>query len=442
MLASLTSASTISLTLICSISCISGILMIILLIRYHYKSQQQQQNWQQNNIIQQQKLAAIQQKTTELAAQREQLQALLQSQQTMQQQWQKNFEQQQRESLSVLQQTANNGLQTISEQVRATLNQHNQHSNEKIQQLTNATQNRLQEIGNKVDKQLASGFEKTTATFADVMRRLAIIDQAQQKITELSSHVVNLQEVLTDKHARGSFGEVQLHSLVKQVLPAAHYSLQHTLSNAKRVDCLLHLPEPTGKIAVDAKFPLENYRIMINNEHSKEIRQKAKTQFKQDIKKHIKDIASKYIIPAETSDGAIMFIPAESVFAEIHANHDDLVAIANNTRVWIASPTTMMAILNTARAVLKDAATREQVHIIQQHLHGLNLDFSRFQKRMDNLAKHIDQAQKDVEEVHTSSRKISSRFAKIEAVQLDTNKFPNQTISQEKNNSLPNTIKD
>lgn len=388
----------------------------------YYARRQARQQTQQLNTQQQQslQLQQLQQQITSLVAQREQLQQLLEQQQQAHTSQRQQAAQDQLQTMQMLQQTTQQGLQTLSQQLNHTLQQHNQHSTQKIQELTQSTRQRLQEIGQRVDQQLAAGFEKTTATFGDVMKRLTIIDQAQQKITELSSSVVSLQEVLTDKRARGAFGEVQLESLVRQVLPAAHYQMQQTLSNGKRVDCLLQLPAPTGQVAVDAKFPLESFRNMHAEAISEAERKQVSKQFKLDIKKHIRDIASKYIIPGETSDGAILFIPAEAVFAEIHAHHYELVEMAQHARVWIASPTTMMAILSTARAVLKDAATREQVHIIQQHLHGLSKDFQRFQKRMDNLSRHISQAQQDVSEVHTSSQKISSRFAKIEAVQLQS----------------------
>jgi len=193
--------------------------------------------------------------------------------------------------------------------------------------------------------------------------------------------------------------------------------MQHTLSNGKRADCLLLLPEPTGNIVIDAKFPLENYRRLQNAENESE-KKTAETQFKIDIKKHITDIAEKYIIAQETSDSAILFIPAEAIFAEIHGKYEELVEYAHQKRVWLTSPTTMMAILTTARAVLKDAATRQQIHIIQEHLIGLGKDFQRFQERMNQLSKHIQQANKDVEEVHISSQKLTTRFQKIETVEL------------------------
>ena len=181
---------------------------------------------------------------------------------------------------------------------------------------------------------------------------------------------------------------------------------------------MLFLPEPTGNIAIDAKFPLENYRLLIDSSLSETDRLQAERQFKIDIRKHIQDIAEKYIIPGETSDGAVMFIPAEAVFAEIHARHTDLVEFAQKEKIWLVSPTTMMAILTTARAVLKDAATRQQVHEIQKHLHILADDFDRFQLRMDNLAKHIAQANADAEQIHISSKKITQRFVQIEKAEL------------------------
>jgi len=194
---------------------------------------------------------------------------------------------------------------------------------------------------------------------------------------------------------------------------------------------MLFLPDPTGNIAVDAKFPLENFRLIIDPAISESEKQQALKQFKIDIRHHISDIAEKYIIPGETSDGAVMFLPAEAVFAEIHAHHQDLVEFAQHSNIWIVSPTTMMAILTTARAVLKDAATRKQVHVIQQHLRMLADDFERFQIRMDNLAKRIAQAHSDVEQVHISSRKISQRFGQIDKAELDVIKIDEPLLMQE-----------
>jgi len=279
-------------------------------------------------------------------------------------------------------------------------------------------QKRLAEISGQVEKRLDKGFEKTTETFTDVVKRLAMIDEAQKRITELSSNVVSLQEVLTDKRSRGAFGEVQMAGLISNVMPEGSYELQYSLSNNTRVDCMMFLPDPTGHIAIDSKFPLDSFQKMMDNDASESDRVAAEKQFRLDIKKHIKDISEKYIIENETADGAIMFIPAEAVFAEIHAHQPQLVEEAQRARVWMVSPTTLMAVLTTARAVLKDSATRKQIHVIQDHLVALAKDFDRFRIRMDKLSTHIQQANKDVEDVHISANKISSRFEKIEKVEL------------------------
>lgn len=288
---------------------------------------------------------------------------------------------------------------------------------EQVKQLTLSIDQRLKDIAGQVERRLSEGFEKTNQTFTDIVKRLALIDDAQKKITELSTNVVSLQEVLADKRSRGAFGEVQLTALIRNVLPEQHFSLQHTLSNNRIADCVLFLPKPSGDIVIDAKFPLESYKKMTDLQMTAEERKQAQRQFKLDIKKHINDIADKYIIPNETADGAIMFLPAEAIFAELHAYHADIVEEAYRRRVWLTSPTTLMAVLTTARSVLKDDATQRQVHLIQQHLVKLAEDFDRFRGRFDNLAKHIDQAAVDVKQIHTSANKISSRFSQIEKVE-------------------------
>ena len=297
---------------------------------------------------------------------------------------------------------------------------------ETTQALSKTIEERLEQISGKVSERLDEGFKKTNETFTSVMTRLATIDEAQKKIETLTGSVVSLQELLGDKRSRGAFGEVQLEALVRNVLPAAAFSMQYTLSSGARVDCVLRLPEPTGLVAVDSKFPLENYHRMLASDASDVERAAARRQFRLDIRKHVDDISKKYIVPGETADGAVMFVPAEAVFAEIHAYHAEVVDYANTRRVWIVSPTTLMAVLNTARAVLKDVDTRKQVHIIKDELGKLGTDFGRFQSRMDNLARHIGQAKTDVDEVHVSSRKISERFAKIERVELDAAEPPPQ----------------
>ena len=294
-------------------------------------------------------------------------------------------------------------------------------SEEVVEKLVAANNQRLEQIGEKVEHRLDQGFEKTSKVFQDVLKRLVEIDKAQEKIAELSGNVVSLQEVLSDKRSRGAFGEIQLSALISNMMPENSYSLQHTIETDRgpvRPDCVLFLPEPTGTVCVDSKFPLESYQRMTDLSLGDADRTAAERQFRQDIKKHIKDIAAKYIIPGETSDGAMMFIPAEAVFAEIHAHYPDLVEEAQRARVWLTSPTTMMAVLTTSRAVLKDAATREQVHKIQEHLVVLSDDFGRFTDRMNKLANHIRLAHEDAGQVQTSARKITSRFGKIEQVEL------------------------
>lgn len=308
----------------------------------------------------------------------------------------------------------------VREQMSHSFKHHASSLTSHLQLLTEEIRTHLQSLTHQVNNRLTEGFEKTSSTFIDVVKRLTIIDEAQKKITELSNHVVSLQDVLVDKRARGAFGEVQLASLIANMIPSAHFQMQYTLSNQKRADCILFLPEPSGNVVIDAKFPLETYQRLINTDALSVERKSLQQQFRQDIQKHIKDIAEKYIVPNETTDGAMMFIPAESIFAEIHANYPDLIAMSQRLKVWLVSPSTLMAVLTTAKAVLKDDATRKQVHIIQKHLHSLAGDFQRFEKRMDKLTKHIDLAHQDVNEVNTSARKITSRFQKIEAVEMDT----------------------
>ncbi len=278
---------------------------------------------------------------------------------------------------------------------------------------------RLAEISGKVNERLDEGFRKTNETFTNVMTRLATIDEAQKKIESLTGSVVSLQELLGDKRARGAFGEVQLEALVRNVLPTHAFEMQATLSNGTRADCVLRLPPPTGLVAVDSKFPLENYHRMFAADVSSADAALAQKQFRADVRKHVDDISRKYIIAGETSDGAVMFVPAEAVFAEIHAHHAEVVEYAIGKRVWIVSPTTLMAVLNTARAVLKDVETRQQIHVIKDALARLSVDFGRFDERMRKLADHVRQAHEDAQQVQISSRKISQRFAQIEGVELD-----------------------
>lgn len=279
-----------------------------------------------------------------------------------------------------------------------------------MQALTQSVDGRLDTLSGQVNQRLDEGFRKTNETFASVMARLATIDEAQKKIDGLTTNVVSLQELLGDKRARGAFGEVQLENLVRNMLPPEAFAFQQVLPNGTRVDCLLTLPAPTGNVAVDAKFPLENYHRMFDDTLAELDRRAAQQAFRADVKRHVDAISAKYILPGSTADGAVMFLPAEAVFAELHAYHPEIVAYAQQKRVWIVSPTTLMAVLNTAR---------KQIHVIQDALGKLAKDFQRFDERMAALARHIEQASRDVQDVHTSSRKISAHFRRIESVQLD-----------------------
>ncbi len=317
-------------------------------------------------------------------------------------------------------------LERLAEQTRGdqelmqtTLHNMAQHLALAIEGLNKTTDDRLEQISGKVSERLDEGFKKTNETFSNVMARLAVIDEAQKKIDGLATNVVSLQELLGDKRSRGAFGEVQLEGLIRNLLPPNAFAFQHTLSNGTRTDCMLMLPHPTGNVAVDAKFPLENFHRMLDTELSEGERAQGQREFRADVRRHVDAISSKYIIPNETSDGAVMFVPAEAVFAEIHAYHSETVDYAMQKRVWIVSPTTMMAVLNTARAVLKDVETRRQVHIIKDELSKLGREFGRFDQRMKKLADHIRQANDDAQNVRITSEKITRRFSQIERVELD-----------------------
>jgi len=291
--------------------------------------------------------------------------------------------------------------------------------NETAEKLSVKIDARLDQISSKVNERLDEGFKKTNETFVNVMQRLATIDEAQKKIETLTGSVVSLQELLGNKQSRGAFGEVQLEALVRNALPPSGFEFQYTLPSGVRVDCVLRLPDPTGLVCVDSKFPLENYHRMFEPDVTEVDRSLAQRQFRSDVRKHIDDIAKKYIVPNETSDGAVMFVPAEAVFAEIHAYHAEVVDYANTKRVWIVSPTTLMAVLNTARAVLKDVETRKQIHVIKEALARLAVEFGRFDERLRDLARHVRQANEDVDKIQVTGGKISQQFQRIESAELD-----------------------
>ena len=279
-------------------------------------------------------------------------------------------------------------------------------------------------MGNSLQEQT----EKTHKNLSDLAARLAVIDAANAKIGELTGQVTQLHNILANKTDRGVFGEVQLENLVRNVLPPNAYEFQVQLSNGRRADCLLKLPNPPGDIIIDAKFPLEAWHQM-QNAKDENGRKAARKQLGMDVLKHVKDIQERYIITGETAESACLFLPSEAVYAELHANMLDVVEKSYDARVWIVSPTTMMATLNTVRAILKDARMREQTALIQKEIGMLVGDVTRLDKRVDNLGKHFDLAQKDVQEIKTSTGKISNRGRRIEDYDVESDEVKNVVSS-------------
>lgn len=287
--------------------------------------------------------------------------------------------------------------------------------------LTNRVEMRLDAVNKQVDTRLNEGFEKTNRTFTGILERLSKIDEAQKKIESLSTNIISLQDVLTDKKSRGTFGEVQLSQLLGAVFGEkneAIYDLQKRMSNGLIADAVLYTPEPLGTVAIDAKFPLENYQKMIDHNLSDTARQQAAKLFKRDVRKHIKDIADKYIIDGETSNQAIMFLPAEAIFAEINAYHTDLVQYSQHMRVWITSPTTFMAVLTTVQVILQNMEREKYATIIHEELTKLGVEFERYRQRWDSLNKSIERVVKDSRDINITTGKISKRFGEISMAQV------------------------
>jgi len=284
--------------------------------------------------------------------------------------------------------------------------------------LTKTLNERLDAVSKRLGDSLEASSEKAGKTMIELRERLVKIDAAQKNIAELSGQVVSLQDVLSNKQARGAFGEIQLNDIIVDALPPSAYQFQATLGNNSRCDCLLTLPNPPGAIVIDAKFPLESYRSLRNAENDAE-RTRATRAFKADMLKHINDIAGKYIIPGETAESAFLFLPSEAVYAELHANFTDVVEKSYKAKVWIVSPTTLMAVLHTVRAVLKDARMREQAGVIQKEVLSLIEDVGRLEDRVGSLQKHFTQAGRDIELIKTSTHKITRRAERIEEVQLE-----------------------
>lgn len=288
--------------------------------------------------------------------------------------------------------------------------------------LTKRIDDNLNNINKRVDERLNEGFEKTNKTFANILERLSKIDEAQKKIDSLSTNIVSLQDILTDKKSRGTFGEIQLNNILISIFGEGNdkiFQIQKKLSNGNITDAVVYIPEPVGTLCIDSKFPLENYQRMIDKNISEFERTQAEREFKINIKKHINDISSKYIISGETSEQAVMFIPAEAIFAEINAYHQDLIDYANSKKVWLASPTTLMSVLSTVQVILKNMEREKYSSIIHSELNKLGEEFKRYKTRWDALAKDIKKVSDDVEHISITSNKIEKKFNSISMVEID-----------------------
>ena len=318
----------------------------------------------------------------------------------------------------------------IGENNEKMLKMYNDFSKELAEWLNKA----IQELNDKVDAKLNEGFKKTNETFQGILERISKIDEAQKKIEQLSTNIISLQDILSDKKSRGCYGEVQLHTILASVFGDKNdkvYELQYTLPNSSIADSILRCPEPLGLVCIDSKFPLENYQRMMDKTISDLEREGYEKAFKLDVKKHIDAIASKYIIKDVTSDQAIMFLPAEAIFAEINAYHPDLVTYAQKKRVWLTSPTTLIATLTTIEVILKNIERNKYTKVIQLELEKLSVEFARYRTRWDNLSKSIVKVNKEVEEINTTTEKITKRFDAINKVELETEEVKKITTEEE-----------
>jgi DNA recombination protein RmuC len=327
------------------------------------------------------------------------------------------------QQLGANQERLQGGLQTVSDtQVNAQnrmiqsmesrLAHVQQQMQDRLADNASRTQRSLTEMQERMNQSLHGSAKQTTTSLTQLQERLAAIDKAQDNITKLSGDVLSLQDILSNKQTRGSFGEIQLRDIVSKALPSDSYSLQTTLSNGKRPDCLIHLPNPPGPIVIDSKFPLEAYEALRRAETEQQLKEAARAM-RTAVKLHIDAIADKYIIEGETAEGALMFLPSEAVYAELHANFGELTRYGFERRVWIVSPTTCMATLNTMRAILKDARMREQAGAIRKELGMLHADVERLVTRVGNLDRHFGQARKDVDEIMISSEKAAKRAGRL-----------------------------
>ena len=293
--------------------------------------------------------------------------------------------------------------------------------NDDFLKLNDSIDYRLRFINDKVNERLDQNFEKTNKTFTSVLERLSKIDEAQRKIDVLSNDIVSLQSILTDKKTRGVFGEVNLKHILTNVFGEENnkvYKLQYPFPNGTIADCVVFAPEPIGMLAIDSKFPLEHYQIMVDKRNDVTIRSQAEKLFKLDMKKHIDAISEKYIIPNVTTDQAIMFLPAEALFAEVNAYHQDIIDYAYKKKVWITSPTTLISTLTTLQILMKNIERDKYTKVIHQELRLLDEEFKRYKDRWDKLYKSIETVSKDVKEIHTTTDKITKRFNSINQVEI------------------------
>jgi len=297
----------------------------------------------------------------------------------------------------------------------------NQDMNTNFQNVNDKLELKINELNNKVNLRIDDNFSKTNKTFIDVLERLSKIDEAQKKIDNLSLDIVSLENILTDKKTRGIFGEVNLYHIFKNVFGEKNdniYRTQYKLSNGFIADSVIFAPKPLGTIAIDSKFPLENYRVMVDKDKSESVRTSAFKQFKLDVKKHIDDISYKYIIDGETSNQAMMFIPAEAIFAEINAYHSDLIEYAYKKRVWLVSPTTLISTLTMILMIIQNIERDKYTSIIHEELNKLGIEFDRFKERFDKLSKSVITVNKDIESFSITTEKIKRKFDSISNVEI------------------------
>ena len=300
----------------------------------------------------------------------------------------------------------------------------NKNLNEDFINLSERLDLRIKSLNEKVNERIDENFDKTSKTFNNVLERLTKIDEAQKKIDHLSSDIISLQGILTDKKTRGIFGEVNLKHIMSSVFGENEkiYRMQYPFSNGTIADCVLFAPEPLGTIAIDSKFPLENYQRMVDKNNTEFERKEAEKLFKVDVKKHIDAISSKYIIPNVTSNQAILFLPAEAIFAEINAYHNDLLSYAYKNKVWLVSPTTLISTLTTIEVIMKNIEKDKYASIIHKELNLLSEEFRRYKDRWDKLSRSIDSVSKEVKDLYTTSDKITKRFDSINSVEIENKK--------------------